>query len=132
MPPSTRRGGRDEQHNGPSRPLLRARAEYGLAPPRLYAEGFPHNNCGGFCVRAGLAQFDLLRRRFPERYEWHAAQQEELVRLVPNADRPFLRKQAGKAIRYITLREFEAMKLAEGEQFDFGGCGCFVDDGGAE
>ncbi len=101
--------------------------QYGLKPPRLYAEGFPHNNCGGFCVRAGLAQFDLLRRRFPDRFEWHAQQQERLVRLVPNADRPFLRKQRGDSVAYITLREFEAMKLEEPEQFDFGGCGCFVD-----
>lgn len=102
---------------------------YGLSPPRLYAEGFAHNNCGGFCVRAGLAQFDLLRQRFPERFEWHAQQQEQLVRLVPNADRPFLRKTIDGTQTYITLREFEKMKLAESEQFDFGGCGCFVDDG---
>ena len=106
-------------------------ADYGIKPPRLYAEGFPHNNCGGFCVRAGLGQFDLLRRRFPERYEWHAQQQEELVRLVPNANRPFLRTMADGVTHYITLREFQTTKLSEPEQFDFGGCGCFVDDGDA-
>lgn len=25
----------------------------GIEPPALYALGFPHNNCGGFCVKAG-------------------------------------------------------------------------------
>jgi PP-loop superfamily ATP-utilizing enzyme len=25
-------------------------AERGIKPPRLYDLGFPHNNCGGFCV----------------------------------------------------------------------------------
>lgn len=105
--------------------------DYGIEPPRLYALGFPHNNCGGFCVRAGLAQFDRLRRRFPDRFEWHARQQEELVRLVPTANRPFLRKDRGGVTEYVTLREFEAMKLSEPEQYDFGGCGCFVDDGDA-
>src|SRR4029077_5334540 len=28
----------------------------GIRRPRLYDEGFAHNNCGGFCVKAGLGQ----------------------------------------------------------------------------
>lgn len=39
--------------------------------PRLYSMGFPHNNCGGFCVKTGLKQFKLLFDNFPERYLWH-------------------------------------------------------------
>ena len=37
--------------------------------PRLYDYGFPHNNCGGFCCRAGLTQFATLLSVFPERFE---------------------------------------------------------------
>lgn len=36
----------------------------GIRPPRLYKFGFPHNNCGGFCVKAGISHFvHLLRLR---------------------------------------------------------------------
>lgn len=43
----------------------------GLEPPRLYAYGFKHNNCGGGCVRAGQAQFKHLLEVMPDRFaEW--------------------------------------------------------------
>lgn len=29
----------------------------GIKPPRLYSMGFAHNNCGGFCVKAGKGHF---------------------------------------------------------------------------
>lgn len=103
--------------------------QYGLRLPRLYTLGFPHNNCGGFCVRAGLAQFDLLRKTFPERFKWHKEQQKALVAQNPNLDKPFLRKTIDGQLHYITLEQFEKMTLAEEERHDFGGCGCFVDDG---
>jgi len=39
----------------------------GIKRPRLYDMGFPHNNCGGFCIKAGMAHFKLLYERMPER-----------------------------------------------------------------
>lgn len=36
--------------------LLEMARACGLPPPRLYELGFPHNNCGGFCVKAGQAK----------------------------------------------------------------------------
>lgn len=103
-------------------------ADLNIEMPRLYSIGFPHNNCGGFCVRSGLAQFDLLRRSFPDRFKWHKEQQQALSAAVPSANRPFLRKTINGKLNYITLAEFEEMKLSESEQLDFGGCGCFIDD----
>lgn len=100
---------------------------YDIKKPRLYDLGFPHNNCGGFCVRAGLSQFELLKREFPERFTWHKEQQNELVKQRPEANKPFLRKQDEGTMRYITLEEFESMK-DKALEFEFGGCGCFVDD----
>jgi hypothetical protein len=41
---------------------------YGIEPPRLYALGFEHNNCGGGCVRAGQKQWKLLLDVLPERF----------------------------------------------------------------
>lgn len=104
--------------------------EYNLKKPRLYEMGFPHNNCGGFCVRSGLAQFERLYKNFPERFLWHEKSQQELMKNKPKADRPFLRKTINGKLNYITLKEFREkyLNLSQNELFDFGGCGCFVDE----
>lgn len=101
---------------------------YGIEIPRLYALGFPHNNCGGFCVRAGLKQFAALKKHFPERFEHHRQEQEKLMKVVPNV-KPFLRKTVDGKINYLTLAEFADMtEVDNGEpQLQWGGCGCFID-----
>lgn len=52
---------------------------WGIEIPRLYKMGFPHNNCGGRCVRQGISEWQRLRVHFPERFanvrDWEAAQQ---------------------------------------------------------
>lgn len=102
---------------------------FGIKLPRLYGMGFPHNNCGGFCVRAGLAQFALLKEKFPERFEWHKQQQKKLVEENPNLDRPFLRKRIKGKTNYISLEDFEKIKTLDAdEKHDFGGCGCFIEN----
>ena len=50
----------------------------GIAVPRLYEMGFPHNNCGGFCVKAGQAHFKILLEKMPERYAHHERKEQEL------------------------------------------------------
>lgn len=55
---------------------------YGIEPPRLYALGFEHNNCGGTCVRAGQKQWKLTLDVLPERFaeaERHEAGLRELL-----------------------------------------------------
>jgi hypothetical protein len=54
-----------------------ARAE-GLRPPRLYEQGFKHNNCHGVCVRAGQRQWVHLLEVAPERYAAAEAQENKL------------------------------------------------------
>jgi hypothetical protein len=47
-------------------------ADAGIPMPRLYCMGFSHNNCGGFCIKAGHAQFGTgLLKHPPERYAAH-------------------------------------------------------------
>lgn len=43
----------------------------GIEKPRLYKMGFAHNNCGGFCIKSGQAQFKKLYKEFPERFLYH-------------------------------------------------------------
>lgn len=58
--------------------MLAALQESGIEVPRLYKMGFAHNNCGGFCVKAGNGQFKQLLLTMPERYAWHEAQENAL------------------------------------------------------
>lgn len=104
----------------------------GIKPPQLYVDGFQHNNCGGFCVKAGLAQFKLLYEKYPERYEWHVQQERLTKQEVPNA-RPFLRKTIDGRLTYLWLEEYRDQYLIPGtplvgeEIFEWGGCGCAID-----
>ncbi|MDP9792585.1 hypothetical protein J2S43_001097 [Catenuloplanes nepalensis] len=64
-------------HLSKSQMLDWARRE-GLRPPRLYAQGFAHNNCFGACVRAGQRQWLHLLQVAPERYLAAEAEEEKL------------------------------------------------------
>jgi hypothetical protein len=41
-------------------PLMQKALDCGIQPPRLYYQGFKHNNCGGQCSKAGQAQHARL------------------------------------------------------------------------
>ena len=101
----------------------------GLEPPRLYGMGFAHNNCGGFCVRAGHQHFKTLLREMPERYAEHERREQEL-RAHLGKDVSILRDREYGDTKPMTLREFR-QRLEAGEAmndlFGIGGCGCFVD-----
>jgi hypothetical protein len=108
--------------------LERARAQ-GIEPPRLYRLGFPHNNCGGACVRGGQAQWLQLHRTFPDRYaDWETFEQEIRDDL---GDVSILRDRRGGNTRPLTLRVLR--EQAEGQHQglfdpdDWGGCGCFTE-----
>lgn len=109
----------------------RCLTRYDIRKPRLYTLGFAHNNCGGFCVRAGQGQFKALLEAFPDRYKWHEDQMESLMGRLPTA-RSFLRQTDIKGdLQYITLKDWRE-HLEANPQLELiasGGCGCFVDDG---
>ena len=97
----------------------------GIEPPRLYEMGFPHNNCGGFCVKTGQKQMKLLLETFPERYAWHEEQQEKLFTKI--GPRGFIRKTIDGDLKYLSLKEFRE-SLDNGvpaEMWSQEGCGCF-------
>ncbi len=102
------------------------RAE-GIEPPRLYAMGFPHNNCGGFCIKAGIDNFRLLLHTMPERYAYHEQKEQELREYL-GKDVAILRDRAGGDSKPLTLKALrereECLPMPLGN--DFGGCGCLV------
>ena len=106
-------------------------ARYDLRRPRLYNLGFEHNNCGGFCVRAGIAHHKRLLRVFPERYAHHEAQQDAMMRDIETA-RPHLKETVDGEARYLTMRELRERVQLQPDLFDDEpgptGCGCFIDE----
>jgi hypothetical protein len=101
-----------------------------LRIPRLYEYGFPHNNCGGFCVRGGLKQFATLLEHFPERYEKHEKEMQRAMTEIGPTARPFLRLTIKGELNYITMTEFRELYQAgkiKIDPYDYGGCACFVD-----
>jgi hypothetical protein len=100
----------------------------GIKRPRLYDMGFPHNNCGGFCVKAGHAHFAHLFRMMPERYAYHEKKEEEMRALV--GDYSILRDRRGgkpKAFPLKKLRQIIEADLRDYDTDDWGGCGCSVE-----
>lgn len=98
-----------------------------ISPPRLYSLGFPHNNCGGFCVKAGQAQFKLLLEVMPERYRIHERKEEALAQHLGKRV-TILRDRSGGRNTPMSLREFR--ERIEGKLTvdcdEWGGCGCVV------
>lgn len=83
----------------------------GIEPPRLYAEGFSHANCGGACVRGGQASWALLLKRRPALYaEWEAEEEKT---------RQFLGKNVS------ILKDRTALPTTAVDPDDWGTCGCF-------
>lgn len=100
-----------------------------IAPPRLYKMGFPHNNCGGFCIKAGHAHFALLLKVMPDRFAYHE-EHERRLRKELGKDVSILRDRKGGDTKPMTLEEFRIERENEIEidsqhAFDWGGCGCF-------
>lgn len=100
----------------------------GIEVPRLYKAGFAHNNCGGFCVRAGQAQMELLLREHPERYRFHEEREQDLREYLEK-DVSVLKDRIGGDATPLTMRAFRDRIEAQPSMFDdqdWGACGCFV------
>jgi hypothetical protein len=99
----------------------------GVAPPRMYAEGYAHANCGGGCVKAGQAQWRLLLKTRPERYAYFERREREVREKIGQG--AVLKMRAGGESRPMTLEEFR-LRCEGGwmpDLTDWGGCGCALD-----
>ncbi len=114
----------DEPNLDPDQILDWMRSE-GIRPPRLYEMGFTHNNCGGFCIKAGQASFARLLSKLPERYAEHEALEGYCRAIGINGT--VLRDRRGGKITPMTLKTFRLRLEKKASDFDCndeGGCGC--------
>jgi hypothetical protein len=99
----------------------------GIEIPRLYKLGFAHNNCGGFCIKAGHGHYANLLEKLPERYAYHE-QKEQDIRAYLGADVSMMSDRRGdNKKKPLTLRDLR-IKIESGGKIDkyaIGGCGCF-------
>lgn len=110
----------------------------GLTVPSLYPDGFMHGNCGGGCVRGGIAAWlhTLIYR--PLVYaEWEY--KEERNNAIPGRPKIYsiLVDRRGGSKRPMTLRELrerhEAGLIDQATlEGCHGGCGCFSDENDSE
>lgn len=56
--------------------------EAGIPRQRLYTLGFPHANCGGFCVKAGKAHFLHLLDKMPAVFAYHERKEQEFQAFI--------------------------------------------------
>jgi len=110
--------------------MQRELRKVGIKVPRLYELGFAHNNCGGFCVRAGQGHFINLLKTMPERYKYHEQKEQEMREYLGRDDVSILTRTVNGKEETLTLRQLrEEWESGLGKQidlFDIGGCGCFA------
>jgi len=103
----------------------------GIKLPRLYELGFPHNNCGGFCVKAGVSHFHHLLKKLPDVYAHHEQKEREMQEFL---ERPvtILRETRNGERVPVSLTELRERAESQPEQiglWEWGGCGCFSGEG---
>lgn len=110
------------------RPYAQVIREMGIEPPRLYALGFPHNNCGGRCVRQGVREWLRLRDTFPSRFaevkDW---ENEQRSKGDARANYSIAKTEIGGTTQPLTLEEIEkrqADKQAASGMEDMFSCFC--------
>jgi hypothetical protein len=109
--------------------MQREAEKIGLPIPKLYGLGFPHNNCGGRCVRAGISHWVHLYHVLPLRFvEWRDEETRTAEQFRQRGIEPLsiLKDRRGGASKSLWLSELQA-RIEAGEKFpgdEWGGCGC--------
>lgn len=103
----------------------------GIDPPGIYDEGFPHNNCNGFCVKAGHAHFLHLLKNRPKVFMENATKEQEF-RDRTGKDVAVMKDRRGGTTKPLPMLEFKR-QVESGEREvdprDWGkGCQCFTPD----
>lgn len=109
---------------------MRIEAEkLGLPEQELYRLGFPHNNCGGCCVRAGISHWVHLYRTLPKRFiEWEREEIDTANHLTQRGIEPLsiLKDRREGETNNLYLWQLR-QRIESGEKFpehEWGGCGC--------
>lgn len=100
-------------------------SDLGIEIPALYKRGYEHNNCGGFCFKAGQRQFAHLLLDNHCLYLYHEGKEQE-IREMLGKDVAIMKDRRGGKTRPMTMREFRLAMDAQPDFFDEtdGGAAC--------
>jgi len=107
-------------------------ADAGIVRPRLYRKGYIHNNCGGFCCKAGHAHWVNRLRVDPDRFAYDRIM-EQKMREYLGSDVSMLTSTVAGDKQPLTLAQLESRVTANPQlTFDYepgaSGCGCMLED----
>lgn len=83
-----------------------SREDWKIEPPRMYAMGYSHANCGGRCVKQGQGDWLRTLLNFPERYAQAEAWEQEMRQHQKRRNYAILRDQKNGTVTDLTLRDF--------------------------
>lgn len=101
----------------------------GPAPPSLYSMGYIHNNCGGFCCKAGQAHWANRFRVQPERFAYDAMMERKIAAYLGGDYSMLTDRRGGDGKKPMTLDAFRRRLLADPKRkYEYtpgeSGCGC--------
>lgn len=107
-------------------------ANAGIERPRLYRKNYIHNNCGGFCIKAGHAHYQNRFYADPERYSYDAMMERKLAEYIGKPVTMLTDRANDNVKKPLSLDEFADRMRAKPQfifEYDQGssGCGCAID-----
>lgn len=108
----------------------------GIRRPRLYVLGYIHNNCGGFCIKAGKRHYQNRHRVNPDRYAYDSFMEQRFIAFLGTGagllTDSVTAANGDVSKQPLTLLDFKA-RLDERPEFEFeyvagkSGCGCMTE-----
>jgi hypothetical protein len=98
--------------------IMQVLVERGLTPPSMYSDGYPHANCGGACILAGIKQWSGLLRDDPSLYAYHENKEQEFLKELRRRGRTeitILKDRRGGEVSNFSLQQLRE-ELESGER----------------
>lgn len=102
----------------------------GLVPCDMYERGYSHANCGGTCVLAGIKQWAMVRKDYPERFAHAVAVENQVTEFQAQRGRGeytiLARRRKGKSSNLplsVLASEFDSGEVS-GDDGRVSSCSC--------
>ncbi|MDR7257747.1 hypothetical protein J2X47_001927 [Sphingomonas sp. BE270] len=125
-----------DELRGPLREIVRLLyapvEELGVRGQRMYRQGYKHGNCGGFCIKAGMAHWANRYLIAPLRYAYDAMMERKLGAFLGKPVAMLTDRSGGTGKRPLTLDAFaRRLRAQPGRQYEYkpgeSGCGCMTE-----
>lgn len=105
----------------------------GIQVPSMYADGYPHANCGGACILAGLKQWSGLLKDNPELYRTSEDNEQMFQQILRDRGRDeytILKDRRGGVVQNYSLRQLrediESGRRVADDSWRESSCSCML------